>query len=71
MGDTQVYAETGCYFNDSRKFLEKFSLDMTDSQMKEDDTQHGFTEYRRKGSYPSTTPRGLYRGGGGGCQEQN
>ncbi|MBR6769266.1 MAG: family 78 glycoside hydrolase catalytic domain [Clostridia bacterium] len=51
--DTQVFAETGCYMAFSKSFLEKFMIDMRDSQNSE-------------GAYPGTAPTGAYSGAGWG-----
>lgn len=48
--DTQVFSEAGCYLAFSKSFLEKFMMDMRDSQ-------------RSDGAYPGTAPTGCYHGG--------
>jgi len=51
--DTQVFAEAGCYMAFSKSFLEKFMMDMRDSQNSD-------------GAYPGTAPTGAYSGAGWG-----
>ncbi len=51
--DTQVFAQAGSYMAFSKSFLEKFMMDMRDSQNSE-------------GAYPGTAPTGEYSGGGWG-----
>lgn len=47
--DTQVFSQAGCYMGFSKSFLEKFTMDIRDSQ-------------RADGAYPGTTPTGNYGG---------
>ena len=51
--DTQVFAQAGCYLGFSKSFLEKYMMDMRDSQ-------------NALGAYPGTAPTGEYQGGGWG-----
>ena len=51
--DTQVFAEAGCYMGFSKSFLEKFLVDLRDSQNSD-------------GAYPGTAPTGEYGGAGWG-----
>jgi hypothetical protein len=51
--DTQVFAQAGCYMGFSKSFLEKFMIDMRDSQ-------------NPQGAYPGTAPTGEYNGAGWG-----
>lgn len=48
--DTQVFSKAGSYFAFSKSFLEKFMMDVRDSQ-------------REDGAYPGTAPTGEYGGG--------
>ena len=70
MGDTQVYASTGIFLNDSKTFLQKFCLDMQDSQCTAESEIPQYKQHTR-GAYPSTSPLGYYKGGGGGCEDTN
>ena len=51
--DTQVFAQAGSYFAYSKSFLEKFMIDLCDSQ-------------NQDGAYPGTAPTGAYAGSGWG-----
>ena len=51
--DTQVFAKAGCYMAFSKSFLEKFCMDMRDSQ-------------NADGAFPGTAPTGAYAGAGWG-----